>query len=432
MKRLGILVWVLVLIAWGAAAQAPENCPPEARLMQGFPPPPEKQVTRGKGPRNWVWPHNSKWSYQHTCELVPNKLVARGITPVAELDKDLKSDLDNLRFDDGTGKQTTFGAFARDKDTDAIMVLHKGKIVYKHYGNCMSDESYHLLYSASKSFVGLVAAIMVWRKELDENAMVSKYVSELAGSAYGNAKVRDVMDMRVDVKFLEDYRPNLQSDIIGYMAAAGWIPSRPDSLGPTNLYEALESLKEKDQPSGRCFHYRSPSTDVLAWVVSRASNPNKSLSQLVSELIWSKIGAERDAYYLVDSVGKEAAFGGLNTTLADFARFGEMMRNKGKWNGQQVVPEDVIRDIMTGGDSCKVFPNEPTLQDWSYRSQWWRRIVDQNGACMANGVHGQRLYIDPKAQLVVAKFGSHPDPGGISTHKAHQNAFNALATALNK
>ncbi len=421
MKRAGTMICVLVLIACEVAAQAPlelshpANCDPE-KLMQGFHPLPEKRVTVTAEKTNWLLPPNTTWSYQHTRELVPTKQVDRGTCLVA-LPKARKQ-IDKLKFDDYT---------------DAVIVLHKGRIVYEHYARCMRPETCHLLFSASKSFVGLVAAVMISEGVIDENAPVSQYVPELAHSAYGNATIRQVMDMRVDVKFLEDYTTNPQSDIRCircYLAAANWwIPGPQECQGQSNLYEALQNLKESEQSNGKCVRYKSPNADVLAWVVSKVSG--KSLSELVSELIWSKIGTDRDAYYLVDRLGKEAAFGGLNVTLRDFARFGEMMRQMGNWNGQQVVPKSVVEDITNGGDHCKAIPDtdKSTVANWSYRSQWWV-MNNPNGAYMARGVYGQRLYIDPKARMVVAKFGSNPVPGGTSTDEAYQSVLDALATCL--
>jgi CubicO group peptidase (beta-lactamase class C family) len=426
MKRLGTLIWVLVLVACEVAAQPPENCPPDG-LMKGFPPPAEKQVTTGSGERNWAWAHNSKWSYQHMRELLPTRSVARG-TDVAKLPPSLRTEeLNKLVFDDGNGKQITFKDFAEDKDTDYIMVLHRGEVVYEHPGNCMKPESYHLLYSASKSFVGLVAAIMVSQKQIDEEKKVWECVPELANSVYKNASVRDLMDMRVDVEFPEKGYVDLKSEFMCLLTAAGWIPSRTNCPNSANLYRYLETRNKKDPTDQGCFRYKSPTTDVLAWVVSNESK--KSLSTLVSELIWSKIGAEHDAYYVVDALGKEAAFGGLNATIGDFARFGQMMLEMGNCNGQKVVPGEAIEDIRTGGGNCKVFPDDPSLGKWSYRSQWWR-TNNPNGAYMAEGVYGQRLYIDPKAKIVVAKFGSYPEPGDVSFDRMHQNAFDALAKRL--
>ncbi len=422
MTRAGISICVLVMIACAVAAQAPPalqrsvNCDPQG-LMQGFPPSPEKRVTVTADAKNWLLPPNTTWSYQHACELVATKRVGRGIC-VSALPRARKQ-LDDIKFDDCT---------------DAVIVLHKGRIVYENYAKGMRPETCHLLFSASKSFVGLIAAIMISQGVIHGKDPVSQYVSELADSAYSRATIRQVMDMRVNVKFLEDYTANPPSDvrcIFCYMASANWwIPGPCLCRGvPSNLYEALQNLKESEESSSGCMNYKSPNADVLAWVVSNKSG--KSLSELVSEQIWSKIGAHHDAYYLVDTLGKEAAFGGLNVTLRDFARFGEMMRKMGKWNEQQVVPKSVIEDITQGGDHCQVFPNtnKPLLANWSYRSQWWV-MNNSNGAYMARGVHGQRLYIDPKAQMVVAKFGIDQAVDDTSIDEAYQKVFDALATRL--
>jgi hypothetical protein len=271
---------------------------------------------------------------------------------------------------------------------------------------------------------------MISQGVIGENDSVSQCVPELAASAYSGATVRQVLDMCVGVKFSEaekDYT-DPRSDIINYLRAADWI-SRFNYQGPTDLHAALLSLKQLEGGHGEKFGYKSPCSDVLAWVLSKASG--KSLSELVSEFIWSKIGAECHAHYLVDPLGNEAAFGGLNVTLRDFARFGEMMRQMGNWNGQQVVPQRVVDDIMEGGD-LEAFANgnrSEALPGWSYRSQWWI-THNENGAYTAFGLHGQWLYIDPAAELVVAKFGSQPNASDASNDGLNLKAFAALAAAL--
>jgi CubicO group peptidase (beta-lactamase class C family) len=426
MRRMVILGCFLLLIACQAAAQAPAQLPPpldwrDAKLMEGSPPTESKQVTRA----NWLNYPFIRWSFQHARELLPTKPVHRGEKATA-LPVDLK-EIHQLTFDDDKGKQTTFEDFLRDTYTDGIVVLHKGKIVYERYLNGMAPETHHMLFSTSKSFVGLVAAILASQAVLDEKAPVSKYVPELAASAYGDATLRQVMDMRVGVKFSEVYT-DPKSDISQYSIAANWLPRPPNYEGPTNLYTSLVALTEREGPHGGAFGYKSASSDVLAWVASRASG--KSLSELVSQLIWSKIGADHQAYYLVDPLGTEVAMGGLNTTLRDLARLGQTMLQMGQWEGKEVLPKSVIEDIMKGGDrDAFVKSNLPTRPGWSYRSQWWV-THNQNGAYLAMGVFGQRLYIDPKAQMVIAKFGSHPIPGNAFTDGIHQKAFDSLAKTL--
>ena len=244
MKRVVTLVWFLVLIACQVSAQtAPPLRPPQnwcdAGVMQGFPP--EKQVTK-KDSRSVWFPPNQGWFFQHTRELFPTKPVARG-TNVTALHVDLMKELDKLPIDGGTADETTFGDFIKTTlYTDAIIVLHNGKIVYERYENCMKPETYHLLFSVSKSFLGLVAAIMASQDVIHENDSVSQYVNEMAASAYGDATLRQVMDMLASVKFSEDYNfttpPNPQPDGICYLCAADWV-TLPDYQCKSNLYEVL-------------------------------------------------------------------------------------------------------------------------------------------------------------------------------------------------
>jgi len=428
MRRVFTLACAFVWIACQVAAQAPAQLPPPvdwqaAGLMKGSPPPEGKQVTKA----NWLSYPFIRWSFQHSRELFPTKPVDRGPTATA-LAADLK-ELDKFAFDDDKGSPVTFDAFLRNTYTDGIVVLQKGKVIYERYLNGMTPDTHHMLFSTSKSFVGLVAAILVSKGVLDENAPVSKHVPELAASAYGDATVRQVMDMRVGAKFSEVYT-DPKSDIFKYVIAADWAPPPPNYQGPTNLYATLAALTEREGPHGEAFGYKSASSDVLGWVASRATG--KSLSELVSEMIWSKIGADHKGYYLADPLGVEVAMGGLNVTLRDLARLGQTMLQMGQWEGREVVPKSVVEDIMKGGDrDAFAKGNQPTRPGWSYRSQWWI-THNQNGAYLAMGVFGQRLYIDPKAQMVVAKVGSHPVPGNAFTDAIHQKAFDALAKTLMK
>jgi CubicO group peptidase (beta-lactamase class C family) len=112
------------------------------------------------------------------------------------------------------------------------------------------------------------------------------------------------------------------------------------------------------------------------------------------------------------------------------ARFGEAMRLGGRWNGAQVIPEAVIASVRGGGDPAH-FPRDryPHLPGWSYRSQWWI-THNRHGAFMARGIHGQCIYIDPTAEMTIARFASHPDAAGAAHDPASLPAWSALARHL--
>jgi len=151
----------------------------------------------------------------------------------------------------------------------------------------------------------------------------------------------------------------------------------------------------------------------------------------LSERLFAPLGAEHDAFFTVDNTGAEFAGGGLNLTLRDLARFGEMMRLEGRYQNRRIVPAEVVRRIRRGGsrslfETAAAYPN---LQGWSYRDMWW---VSHNAhdAFMARGIHGQALYIDPAADMVIARLASHPLAGNVNLDPTSLPAYAAVAEHL--
>jgi CubicO group peptidase (beta-lactamase class C family) len=154
------------------------------------------------------------------------------------------------------------------------------------------------------------------------------------------------------------------------------------------------------------------------------------VAQLLSERIWIPMGAEQDAYMAVDSIGTPFAGGGLSAGLRDLARFGEMIRNNGSFNGRQVVPAAAVADIRRGGGRAEFAKaGYALLPGWSYRNMWWV-THNEHGAFAARGVHGQAIYVDPKAEMVIARFASHPVAGNAALDPTSLPAFHALARHL--
>jgi CubicO group peptidase (beta-lactamase class C family) len=282
--------------------------------------------------------------------------------------------------------------------------------------------------SVTKSFVGTLGAMLVAEGEIDPEALVGEYVPELADSAFGDATVRNVLDMTTAIKFSEDYSdPN--AEVWAHANAGNPLPKPKDYTGPRNYYEFLQTVKKQGN-HGEAFGYKTANTDALGWIIARVSG--KSIAQLLSDRIWSRIGAEQDAYFSVDSIGTPFAGGGLNLGLRDLARFGEMIRNDGKFNGTQIVPKTAIEDIRQGGKQADFDKaGYKLLKNWSYRNMWWI-THNEHHAFMARGVHGQALYIDPTAEMVIARFASHPVAGNAVIDPTSLPAYHALAKYLLK
>jgi len=236
------------------------------------------------------------------------------------------------------------------------------------------------------------------------------------------------MDMTIGVKYSENYS-DPKAEIFDYARAGGMFPLPPNYAGPRTFFEFLVKL-QKEGEHGKAFAYKTPNAEVLAWIVKRVSG--QSMAELLSKEVWQKLGAENDAYFMVDSIGTESGGGGLNTTLRDLARFGEMIRNKGKFNGQQVIPEAAAAAIAKGGDKAKFAPaGYTTLPGWSYHDMWWH-TENENGAFEARGIYGQAIYIDPKAEMVIVRYASHPYAANAANDPVTLPAFSALAKELMK
>ena len=107
-----------------------------------------------------------------------------------------------------------------------------------------------------------------------------------------------------------------------------------------------------------------------------------------------------------------------------------MLRLDGRFNGQQVVPQAAVEEIRRGGSrEAFVFGNYPTLPGWSYHRQWWVSH-DDHGAYSARGIHGQAIYVDPVAEMVIARFASHPLAANVNLDPLSLPAYRAIAERL--
>lgn len=376
-----------------------EDDDPEALgWMAGYPPPADKLVRFADG-TYYSWPQ-LRWSFNHMEQLVPTKVVWRGSGACRELPAEPHR-LDQLDIKLADGSTLPWGDMLSRTHTDALAVLHGGKLVYEEYFGASGPHVRHLLMSCNKSMVGTIAECLIHCGTLDPDAPVPTAVPELADSAWGNATVRQVLDMVIGMRFHEDYL-DPTSDVWRFMRSTGMAPPRPED--PATICDYLPTVA-KQGAHGESFAYREPNIFVLGWVVRRMAG--EDLASLASRLVWRHIGAEHDWLYLVDAGGAETT---AAATLRDFVRFGELIANRGRLGGTQVLPGQCIEEILAGG-SQEAFARGgyDTLPGWSYRSQWWIRHIDGRRCPVARGAHGQLLYIDPALELVVARFGSCPE-----------------------
>ena len=393
--------------------------------MQGSPPPDDKLV-RFADIGHLRFP-GSRWAFSHWREFTATAGISRGEGPASPLVQ-APEDLDSVPLVTLQGEPMTWAQALLATYYDAVVVLHRGQVVYERYFGEGAPRREHILFSVTKSFVGTLAAMLVPDGVLDPESPTRDIIPELAGSAHGDATVRQVMDMRIGVDYTEDYT-DPAATIWAFSRAGGLLPAPADYDGPRSFAAYMVGTRKLGE-HGTAFSYKTINTQVLCWLIERATG--RRLSDLMSERLWAPIGAECDASLGVDSTGAGFGGGGLSATVRDLARFGEMLRNHGQHGGVQVVPSAVVSDIARGGDHA-AFAQAPmfhaTLPGWSYRSMWWVSGAEE-GAFMARGIHGQSLYVHPASEVVIARTASHPAASNIFNDPVTLPAFRAITQSL--
>lgn len=411
------------------APQAPlsarESDPTFMGWMEGFPPSPDRQI--GQPDANFFSFPKLRWSVCHLREFLPTEQVSRGLGAPVPIEVAPDPSIDAVEFTPlGSDEPMTWEESLYANYTDGVLIVHRGRIVYERYIGCLDEAGQHAAMSMTKSMTGLLAEIMVAEGALDENALVREVVPELAASAFGDATVRQVMDMTTGVRFVEDYGDR-NADIWVYSAAASPFPKPADYSGPDGYFEYLQTVQPEGE-HGEAFGYKTINSDALGWIISRVSG--RAVTELLSERIWSRMGAEQDAYFTVDGKGIPFAGGGMSAGMRDLGRIGLLMLGEGELNGERLFPSQVVESIRGGGDKENFAKaGYATLEGGSYRGMWWV-FNNEHGAYAARGVHGQTIYVDPTADMVLVRLASFPNAFNSQIDPTSLPAYQAVAEYL--
>jgi CubicO group peptidase (beta-lactamase class C family) len=360
-------------------------------------------------------------------ELVPTQRVDRGAEPVLPLEGGSHDiDLFAVPVRRVDGSAATVQAVLDDTYTDAFAVLQDGKLVTEWYAPGGGQDRVHAVLSITKSVIGCVAGVLLDRGILREDRLVADLVPELATSGYAGATVRNLLDMRSGVRFLEDYtNPAAEVRLLDE-----WV------LGDKGLYAFLATLPV-DSPHGGPFRYRSSETDVLGWVCELASGA--PMAALIGELIWAPMGAEHDAEMMTDRLGTAVHESGLSATPRDLLRFGHMLLGGGavptpRGRDRQVLPPRWLRhswavdaDIRTAFVDS---PAETSFPGGWYRNQFWFRVGPHGDVLLCLGIHGQLVYVSRRTGTVIVKLSGWPVPQQPEFMQDTLRACDAISGAL--
>ena len=339
---------------------------------------------------NWRTAPFNRAAFHRVREIVPSADIPHERRRVRELPA-APAELSALRIDPDAGEPLRFDTFLQETSTDAMVVLHRGRVVFEQ-----ALEAPHILMSVSKSMLGLLFGSL----GLDPAQRVAAIVPEVKDTAYRDATLRHLLDMRVGIRFNEDYLATT-GPIVEYRKATGWNPLAPGDT-PSDLHSFYGTLKETEGSHGGPMHYVSPNTDLMGWVIERATG--KRYAELMSELVWKRIGAEYPAYITVDRLGAPRVAGGMCATVRDLARVGQfLIENPTPW--VEDIEKNGDAGAWSSGDMAPYFPGLPLR----YRSYWY--VLEGAAPLLFGfGIHGQFLCVDRKNEIVVAKFSSQALP----------------------
>ncbi len=306
--------------------------------------------------------------------------------------------------------------------TDGLLIIKDGKIIHESYGEEANESTKHISWSMSKSVISALFGIAIEEGYINSvEDLVIKYVPYLEDSAYEKASIKDVLQMSSGARFNEDYG-DFNSDInkLGRIFGLGG-----------SLDKFAKGLQNEKEP-GTYNHYVSVDTQVLGMILVRATG--KSISEYMEEKIWTKIGTEKDAYWLIDNNKMEVALGGLNATLRDYGRFGYLYLNNGLWNGKRIIPEAWMNDsIIPLDDHVKWGVRvEGGKSHLGYGYQWWIPIEPENGEFFALGIYNQTIYINQSRNIVIVKTSSNHNfnSGDINSNRYMSEFIRSLAFEL--
>lgn len=392
-----LLATALLLSTFAGPSQA-AGAPTSHAVMQGFPPAEEFRVNKA----NAFLPPFLRWSMGHAREVSATRNIARAVQPLALPDGEPRP-LDGVEFK-AAEATLTLDHYLQETATDGLIVLQRGKVVYERYLDGFEANQPHVWASMTKSVTGLLAAQFIAEGTLDPQAKLSRYVPELSGTPFGEATVQANLDMQVAVAYPEAVPPDL-----GLFAATGLIPRSPAM--PSDIYAFLQVAQRA--PGEGQFFYQNGSPEALAWALRRISGLN--WAQLVEQRLWSRF-AQEDAYVQIDPLGTEMASGGISANLRDTARFAEMVRRELAREPGADSFNRAVRSTFQAGDAA-VFARgnlAPGRPGYAYRNYWYQRN-DGDGSVEASGRFGQKIYINPKREVVIVKLSSTADQARRAT-----------------
>ena len=321
---------------------------------------------------------------------------------------------------DFDGSTVKTDEFLTRTDTGGLLVLQDGIIRFEDYWLSGGQTVQWISWSVAKSFISAMVGIALEEGHIGSiDDPISQYIHVNPGSAYDGVRIKHVLQMSSGARWNEDYGdPN--SDINRFSAAMA---------GAGTLDNLIVSMVPQDEPGTVC-RYNSADTQALGSQLVNATG--QPITEYMQSRICEPLGFEAAGYWMIDSVGREMAFGGLNLIARDFAKLGELYRCGGLWNGQQIIPEEWVQQSVESNEA-HLQPGKVEVGGLKfgigYGYQWWIPEGDR-GEFTGIGVYNQFVYVDPTRNLTIVKLTANPVYGSPEDdHKSELETLEFLRAA---
>ena len=278
------------------------------------------------------------------------------------------------------------------RETKSFLVIKNDSIIFEKYYDGYDENSLSNSFSVAKSIVvSLMGKAIMEGKIKGLDQPVSDYFDEYKEGLASELTVGDLASMSSGMKWNEKYYSVINITSESYFT--------------DDLRSVILRQKIIDKP-GQSFRYSSGDTQLLAMVIEKATGT--TLSDYLSEKFWKPMGAENNALWQLDSdnYGMEKAYCCIASTARDFARFGKLYINNGKW-GNEIILDSSFVELATK----PVFNSSPY-----YGYGWWLYNFEGKKVFTMNGHRGQFVISFPEENIIIVRQGSFNEKGRVSNN----------------
>ncbi len=285
--------------------------------------------------------------------------------------------------------------FLTRTETQAFIVVHDDTVIYERYFNGFGRDSMLTSFSVAKSFVSTLVGLAVANGRIHAvTDPITRYLPELErrDTLFRRITIADLMHMASGLRYIED-SPPYDNDVT--------------YLDPFMRRAALEKT-EIIGPPRTSWHYNNYNPLLLGMILERATG--KSVSALLQDGLWTPLGMEYGGSWSLDSRADSGGFekmeSGINARAIDFAKFGALFVDHGRWRGEQVLPEAWVAAATQPEQEPPGFYDDPFWTDHYYGWFWWgSRRAGGESDFYGVGNKGEYVYCSPQKHLVVVRMG---------------------------